>query len=297
MAIWRINLKPGAQSGIDARQHCLNNAVVGIGWQVDFEEDDITYEVYQDKAKQAYGDSSWWPAFNAICHRMKKDDLIWTRDWNGIYYLGQVKGDWFYDCSDNASNADIVNVRKCEWFKIGTVEAVPGKLVNCFIPARTLQQVHDAAVSAFSMITYNEMSGTHRYDIPDIPSSDIFSLLSSEDCEDALALYLQYTYDYMIIPSSRKPDTMAYEFVLVNKKNGRKAVVQVKNGNNTLNADDFGKLDEMVYLFTTKGKYLGKQTENIHFIDPATIREFLLQKTQLLPAKIKTWIKFLKSDL
>lgn len=294
MAIWRINLKPGAGEGVDARQHCLDKAVVGIGWQVDFDEDSITYESYQVKAKETYGDSSWWPAFNAICHRMEEDDLIWTRDWNGIYYLGQVKGRWYYDGTEDASKADIVNVRNCRWYKIGTVEAVPGKLVNCFIPARTLQKVHDATVSAFSMITYNEKSGTNRYDIPVIAGLDIFSLLSSEDCEDALALYLQYTYDYMVIPSSSRADTMAYEYVLVNKRTGQKAVAQVKNGHNILNADDFSKIEETVFLFTTKGHYVGQQTERLHFIDPDIIRAFLFEKIELLPDKMKIWVKFFK---
>jgi hypothetical protein len=293
MAIWRINLKPGAANGVDARKHCIDNSVVGVGWQVDFEGEDVTPESYQRIAAVVYKDTSWWAAFNAICYRMEVDDLIWTRDWSGIYYLGQIKSDWFYDHSNEASNADIVNVRSCTWFKIGTVDTVPGKLVNCFIPARTVQRVNDETVSAFSMITYNEKSGTPRYDIPLLDDLDIFSLLSSKYCEDALALYLQYTYDYMVVPSSCRSDTMAYEFVLVDKKTGEKAVVQVKNGRNFLNADDYRNIDEKVFLFTTQGEYGGQESEKVRFVDPEKIRKFLNDKTELLPDKMKLWIKLL----
>ncbi|SRR5260221_937384 len=295
MDVWRINLKPGAQAGIDAREHCLTNGVVGVGWQIDYENGVITGEYYQTLAQEEYGDTSWWPAWNALYNKMDIGDLVWTRDWDGIYYLARITSEWLYDTSENAAAADIVNVRKCDWVKVGTAEAVPGKLVNCFIPARTLQKVQDDTVLTFSMITYNQKTNSSQYPIPKLAGMDIYSLLSSEDCEDALGLYLQYTQDYMIIPSTCKSHSIAYEYELIHRYSCQKAVVQVKNGYNSLNADDYSNLDEIVYLFTTKGNYLGACNEKVRFIDPEIIRQFLFKKTDLLPEKMRTWVNLFRS--
>jgi hypothetical protein len=81
MNTWRINLKPGSANGIDPRKLCINKGIVGVGWQIDWEQEPILWETYEKEATEMYynkGDKSWWPALNAIYYRIKKDDLIWT---------------------------------------------------------------------------------------------------------------------------------------------------------------------------------------------------------------------------
>ncbi|WP_181308253.1 hypothetical protein [Rufibacter sp. XAAS-G3-1] len=293
MNIWRINLKPGAQAGIDARKRCLEEGLVGIGWQVYCGDNQITSSYYEKKAREDYyngKDKSWWPAWNALHNKMEVNDLIWTRDKDGIYYLGRIISDWFYDTSEEASRADMVNVRKCDWQKVGTIEAVPGKLVNCFIPARTLQMVHDNSVKNFSKITFNGLSNYPQYEVQSLVRGDIYSLLSSDDCEDALALYLQLEHGFMMLPSSCKDDTLAYEYELIHRSTGQNAVVQVKNGYNNLNKDDFANLEGYVYLFTTKGEVYGQDKSNIFRICPKEISSFLYRNINLMPKKIKSWL-------
>ena len=140
MNIWRINLKPGAAAGIDPRQLCLKKGIVGVGWQIDYENEPISWDTYEKEATKKYydtGDKSWWPAINAIHNRIKQNDLIWTRDWQGIYYIGRIISDWYYDTSKDCEQADMINVRKCDWRKVGTIGAVPGKIVNSFIEVST----------------------------------------------------------------------------------------------------------------------------------------------------------------
>lgn len=296
MTLWRINLKPGSESGIDARQHCLTKGLVGIGWQVNYGTETITAEFYERKATKDYrnkGDKGWWPAWNALYYKSAIDDLIWTRDWDGIYYVGRIIGEWYYDTSKKASQADIVNVKKCDWIKVGTIESVPGKLVNCFIPSRTIQQVYDETVNLFSQLIYNEKSSTPHYKTRSLAGQDLYSLLSSDDCEDALALYLQLIHNYVVVPSSCKSDTMAYEYVLIQRKTKENAIVQVKNGDVDLNGDEFKNLNGTVFLFTTKGKYHGEPRDNIKLIDPDVIKEFLYDNIDLLPYKMKIWVKLI----
>lgn len=294
MNLWRINLKPAAQSGMDAREYCLKNQRVGIGWQVDYETEPLTAEEYENKAMEEYyneGDKSWWHAWNAFYNKSEIDDLIWTRDRDGIYYIGRIKSEWYYDTSKEAKRADIVNVKDCDWKKVGTIESVPGKLVNCFIPARTIQTVNDETVHLFSRLIYDEKSLTAYYPVQSLKGKSLYSLLSSEDCEDALALYLQLIENYMIVPSSCKSETLAYEYELIQKQTKAKAIVQVKNGNVDIDSDFYKNIESTVFLLTTKGEYYGTPSENIKLIAPDVIQKFLYDNIDILPDKMKIWVK------
>ena len=294
MNIWRINLKPGSANGIDPRKLCLTKGIVGVGWQINYQTEPIDWTTYESEAIKAYynnGDKSWKPALNAIYYKMEIDDLIWTRDWQGIYYVGRITSKWYYDTSSECKLADMINVRKCDWQKVGTIEAVPGKIVNSFIPARTVQRVTGETIEIFSKYIYNKVSNNKFYKIKIADNSNIFSLLSSDDCEDILGLYLQLKKNYMLVPSSCKSDTMNYEYELINRTNGQKAVVQVKNGNVDLNIKDYSDIDSKVYLFTTKGKYIGEPTDEIVFMKPEIMEQFVFEKEKLMPKKIRNWIE------
>lgn len=291
MNIWRIHLKSVSQAGIDQRQLCLDKGIVGVGWQIHHEAVSVSWDDYWRKAESKYGSSSWKAALNAVKNRIQVNDLIWTRDWYGNYFLGRILSDWYYDTTNICSEADIVNVRKCEWYKIGTEEAVPGKIINSFRPARTVQVINDDTANCFSRIVFNQITGKSFYEVDNLAGKDIFSLLSSDGCEDALAIYLQVTKDYHIIPSSCKDGTMTYEFELKHRQTGKSAVVQVKSGWTPINIDDYYKLDTDIYLFATSGKYYGTPKSNIKTVDADILRKWLYEQTHLLPGKMKVWIE------
>lgn len=291
MNIWRIHLKTAAQKGVDQRQLCIDNNIFGVGWQIGYKNVPVSWEEYHASASKMYNDKSWTTALNAIKNRIKIDDLIWTRDWHGNYYLGRVIGDWYYDTSKECSEADIVNVRKCEWHKIGTIESVPGAVINGLRSSRTVQIINDKTSCIFSQIVYNKKVGKEFYKV-DNSNKDIFSLLSDKDCEDVLAIFLQVKYNYYIIPSSCKKDTMAYEFVLQHRETGNIAVAQVKSGNVPLNSDNYNNIEHDVFLFATSGVYHGSTKKNIKTIDPKQIRNFLNEQTHLLPNNLKVWVEF-----
>ena len=295
MNIWRINLKSASKNNVDPRQFCLKNNIVGVGWRIDEETKTLTWDEYHSQASKIYGDRSWKTALNAIKKGIKIDDLIWTRDKQNNYYLGRIKGDWIYQSSKESLEADVINVRECDWVKIGTVDSVPGKLINSFIPARTVQKVNSDSVKIYSQTMFNELKGEQVYHLEEIESDDIFSLLSSDDCEDLIAMYLQLKESYFLIPSSCKSDMMRYEFELKNKNTGKSAVVQVKNGYVNLNSKDYDNLDSEVYLFTTKGQYFGEEKDNIHFIKPDEILQFMQKNNKILPNKIQFWMRKIKN--
>ncbi len=289
MNVWRINLKT---AGEDPRIFCLNSHIVGVGWQVDNHNSSLDWIEYKKLGEKQYkdkGSKGWWPALNGIKNRIQINDLVWTRDKQGVYYLGKITSEWRYELGNNFKKADVVNVRSCQWIKVGTVQFVPGKVVNSFIPRRTLQKIADETIRLYSKYLFNKLDGSNFYELNKTDKFDIFSLISSDGCEDILGLYLQLKKGYIIIPSSCKSDTTNYEYELLNKKTKEKAVVQVKNGDVNLNTTDFSNINSTIFLFTTKGKYFGKK-ENIHFIDPKQMENFIFSNLKMMPSKIQNWV-------
>ena len=41
--------------------------------------------------------------------------FVWTRDVDGLLWLGRITGPWRYDGSGEARDVDLVHVRTCEW--------------------------------------------------------------------------------------------------------------------------------------------------------------------------------------
>jgi len=163
--IWRLNIKTGAADNVDPRLFCIQRQILGVGWPVDVEVG-TDWEVYSRAAEEKYskkGDKGWWPAVNAIKNRMRLNDLCWTRDWNGLYYLGRIKSDWRHEGSDQNRAADVLNVRDCDWKRVGQIDAVPGKVINSYIPSRTVQVVDDQSVEMYSVFLYNSLSSDYRY--------------------------------------------------------------------------------------------------------------------------------------
>lgn len=296
MNIWRIHLKPGGkntQNGIDPRKLCLDNGFVGVGWQIDYEKGPIEWNFYEKRATKRYydkGDNSWWPALKAIKIKMEINDLIWTRDLQGIYHLGRITGDWYYNTSKKCEKADLVNVRPCEWLKVGTIGAVPGKVVNSFRARRTVQKVNGSSINMYSQYIFNEHSGSEIYSLDSGSGSNIFNLMSSEDLEDVIGIYLQFKEGYMIVPSSSKMDTMHYEYQLINRSKGKRAVVQVKNGHDPLNRDNYADIEDTVYLFTSQGEYTGRKRPNIICLESAEIENFLFSNKKMMPRTVQKWM-------
>ena len=296
MNIWRINLK---SSGTNPHEFCLTRDIVGIGWPVQDLGKNLIWEEYIKLAEQEkyFNDPSkkkaWKAAINALKQRMKTYDLVWTRDRQGVYYIGQVTGEWYYQASEENKIARMVNLRPCRWFKVGPVDSVPGKIVNSFIPNRTLQRIKSEQITLYSKYVFNKLSHSNYYELMSDFKSDIYSLISSEDCEDIIGIYLQKELDYLFIPSSCKSDTMNYEYELIQKHTGEKAVAQIKNGIIDLDTKNFSNIDAKVFLFSTKGKYCGEKFDNIEFIDSNQMKDFIASNIKIMPGKIRNWLKIL----
>ena len=296
MNIWRLTISTGAEEGVDPREFCVVRKMMGVGWAVD-PDGPLTWEEYEALGRQKYheqGDKGWWPALNAIHNRAEKGDLCWTRDWHGRYFLGLVGEPWEYRADAHHRRADVVNVRPCTWVEAGTVDAVPGRVVNSFRASRTLQQVTGTPVREYSKVLYNELTGEKIFEVSD-PPTDILSFLLPEDVEDIVALMLQEE-GHRLIPSSSTGRTMRYEFVLFERLTGKKTVVQVKTGNEPLRPDEYADLADQVVLFTVDGNYPGPQRENVRCLDRGSVTEFVWDQLPIMPQRVKAWVGRLKDQ-
>ena len=299
MKVWRINLKPAAEDNIDVAEFCRKRNILGVGWQVDNGFDGMDWEKYCELAELNNLNSyrSWWRTLNAVYHRMQINDLCWTRNSNGFYYLGKICGDWEYRLTDEYMAADTVNVRPCKWVDVGGVDAVPGKVVRCFIPPSTVQQVPDETVENYSNYLYSRLRGTKKSPIFEITQGDLFSLISSEDCEDLVGIYLQIKFNYTLIPSTCKKDTKGTEFVLKNEK-GETAYVQVKQGNTALNIDDFPKVhlpnsNDKWYLFSASNSYYGEEASHVTCLNPTEVLDFAIAHRQRMSGRVQKFLSLL----
>jgi hypothetical protein len=74
--------------------------------------------------------------------------FVWTRDAEGLYWLGRIEGPYLFDGEPAAAAVDLVHVRPCRWLAEPVLECdVPAAVVATFgRGGRNFQQTHDSAV-------------------------------------------------------------------------------------------------------------------------------------------------------
>ncbi|MGP3534518.1 GAF domain-containing protein [Microbacterium sp. RD1] len=75
--------------------------------------------------------------------------LVWTRDGDGLTWLGRLAGPWRYDDTAQARDLDLPHVRDCAWLDHPTDdEAVPPRVHLAFRRGgRNWQEIRDAAAA------------------------------------------------------------------------------------------------------------------------------------------------------
>lgn len=78
--------------------------------------------------------------------------FVWTRDSEGLFWLGRLAGPWRYDTSQDAAARDLVHVRDCEWLPTAVPPAeVPTAVRTTFARGgRNWQRIHADGISQLS---------------------------------------------------------------------------------------------------------------------------------------------------
>jgi hypothetical protein len=287
MKVWRVHLRPDAED-INPVKVCIEQGIIGIGWRVSRKPKNC--DEYMELGKNEYGNKGWSRAAKAICRKMSIGDLVWVRDFYGAYYIGKITGEWEYRDDPKNLKADIINVRPCKLYRVGT--NIAGKIINSFRPSATVQQIHDLTAELFSIFVFNKVAGDN---IPfsEVKYVDIFSLLSDVDIEDIVGIYLQKTKNYIFVPSSRsrQNSTIAYEYQLIDPKTGMPIYIQVKSGNVILDPQNYYNFPDTYYLFSPAGYARPSTQKHVICLSREEIEQFLISSKSILPLNISSWIE------
>ena len=266
-------------------KYCLDHGILGVGWRTKSNKNTKIWDEYFSEASQIHDNLQ-------VCKYIHKwvdeGDLVWTRDYTGEYYLARVKSKWeYWTCQEAIENdIDIANVFKVDIFKVD-IDAVPGKVVACFRPTRSIQEIADKKALEYSKYLWNSLAKTDVYQIDKSIFSDIFMMLDDEETEDLVFLYLQ-SKGWYVVPNSRKGDSMSFEYLAVNPNTGEKALTQVKTGQVSIYKDDYINYPERIFLFQSNDLYSGTGAANVIPITRAELFNFINKSLHWLPKIFQT---------
>ncbi|MCX7109751.1 MAG: hypothetical protein NTX45_06395 [Proteobacteria bacterium] len=294
MNIFRIHIRPYGGSA-DMRttfDYCVREGILGVGWRTPSDENTKNWDEFYKEASQTYNNLQ---ICNYIHKEVNPDDLVWTRDPSGHYYLARVLSGWEYWTTEECKrlDIDITNVFRCELKRV-EIDEVPGKVVACFRATRTIQKVADDKAREYSRYLWNQLNGHETYEIDKAKYSDIFMMLNAEEVEDLVFLYLQ-SKGWYVVPHSRKGDTMTFEYLCVNPKSGEVAGTQVKTGHTPLNKDDYIQFQHKIFLFQSNGNYSGNGADNVESIPRQELLDFLNKSLTWLPKFFKRKVEIVTS--
>jgi len=103
-------------------------------------------------------------------------------------------------------------------------------------------------------------------------------------------LFLQ-TEGWYVVPNSRKGDTMSFEYLVVDPRDGRIAGVQVKTGNTPINVSAYSNFPHKVFLFQDNNNYQyqdqDKVSEKVTLICRDKVLAFLSKSNLWLPKSLR----------
>jgi hypothetical protein len=86
--------------------------------------------------------------------------FVWTRDVDGLFWLGRIAGGWRYDDAPAAHEVDLVHVRACEWLDLPVEEAKvpPGVLATFARGGLNWQRIHAADAAPLTVRLWEHRS-------------------------------------------------------------------------------------------------------------------------------------------
>lgn len=318
--VWRLHANTDSDDKKKISGYMLKEHIMAIGWslkdshleetikeedmaRVCKERDNIkTIDDYDDFCNKY---KIYKNGVNANVTRFTKEieegDLIWMRH-EGIYYIARFGSDSkvIYNCNDESKAKDAcLQIPIGEWIEIGDESVVAGAVTTALISRLTFCRINQKGVEEFSEFIYDKKANTAYYTDTELTFNQdyFYNYISPTDCEDLLCMYLNKEYGYVVIPSTNKKSTELYECVMLDPKTGKNIFIQVKKGDDRINAEDYLHLDGEVYLLSTSG-YIDnydKKYENIKIVDPKELFNYITDDKfqNYLPQSIKYWIEIL----
>lgn len=292
--LFRMHIKPATKES-DLFEFCMKNGIVGSGWRLKTEVPTDLND-YVEKGRQLYLNRNFTSMVNRY-KEMRVGDLIWVRN-KGIYYICEIRDNkqscvWQYWATSDGEKYDIGSYVNVNFKKVGTIDKVPGKIVDCFRSSRAIQKIHDE-----TMLLYTEKLCGLGGSVVCLKEHTVFDFLQPEDMEELISLYLQVEKNCLVYTSTNKLDTAMYEFVATTRDGKEKFYPQVKTGDVSLNCENYEDIikapENKVCLFALSERYENydkkKHDGRIILMYKNEIEAFMHEHKQLLPKRISSWM-------
>lgn len=279
--VWRLKTKPG---GCDDKTRksllaaMLSESFVATGWHVD--SSPKTAEEYCRAAEMKYGlkPSS---SVKRFARELAEGDLVWIMDVSGLYHLASITGPWSYVQDGRPFGGYSVNRYPCHWIASNLSAADTSSGVrNGLMQGGAFCRIKDTA----SVSHTARLAGKAG----DADQTSVLELIGHDALEDLVGLYLQITFDAVLVPSSSKQSTAAYEFVLKRRDGAADIVAQVKSGQASI-TDNLSAVPCTRYLFALSERY-PENLAGAQIISKAALETFMLRHRGLLPRTIQCWL-------
>ena len=290
--VTRINLKTATDQREKLIDLCLHgkNQFLAIGWSSVNVESGQYADFYN--AVKLYVHSQHKrinPALN-IFSFAKVNDLFWTRDMNGTYWICRVK-----DTAKVYLNKklDIGAVLPVEAYAFGL--EVPGQLKASFNRPKggITEKLKDINIIEYSKFVFNKLSGKNYYDINLSIANDVIANLPAFELEELVISYLQIVKGYYLLSNSiaNKSTTVKIECQLISRdvNDVKKAVVQVKGLKaQVLDALDFKDYEDKGYYIYLYAPYIDnlEKMKNVIRISDEELYTFYTEYKTILPESI-----------
>mgnify|MGYP000869091572 FL=1 len=290
--VTRINLKTDTNQREKLIDFCLHdkNQFLAIGWScVDFKTDDYS-AFYDTVVAYVHGQKRRLnPALN-IFKDACVNDLFWTRDLNGVYWICRV--------TESAKaylnkDLDIGAVLPVKAYAFGL--EVPGQIKASFNRSRggIVERLKDSTIIEYSKYVYNKLSKKDYYEVNLNIANNIIDNLPAFELEELVISYIQIVEGYYLLSNSiaNKSTTVKIECQFISRdiNNVKKAVVQVKAKQATaLDALSFKAYEDKgyyIYLYAPNIENMEKM-KNVIKITPKELQDFYGKYKAILPESI-----------
>lgn len=229
------------------------------------------------------------PALN-VFSSADVNDLFWTRDMNGVYWICRVK-----DIAKVYLNKtlDIGAILPVEAYAFGL--EVPGQIKASFNRPNggITEKIKNINIIEYSKFMFNKLSGKNYYALNLAIANNVIENLPDFELEELVISYLQIVKGYYLLSNSiaNKSTTVKIECQLISRdvNNVKKAVVQVKGPKaNELNASEFKAFEDegyYIYLYAPGVKKL-EEMKNVIQITTEELQEFYREYKAILPESI-----------
>lgn len=296
----RIHLKTATNNREELIKFCLydkNNKekqCLAIGWSYISEDLDPavdSYDTYYLKTKtNVHENGKKLNSALNIFKNAKENDLFWTRDLNGVYWICRVKeaAKVYFN-----KELDIGAILPIETYAFGL--EVPGQVKASFNRSRggIVERLKDSTIIEYSKYVFNKLSKKDYYEVNLNIANNMIDNLPAFELEELVISYIQIVEGYYLLSNSiaNKSTTVKIECQVISRdiNNVKKAVVQVKAKQATeLDALNFKAYEDKgyyIYLYAPKIKNMEKM-KNVIEITPKELQDFYLKYKAILPESI-----------